>query len=162
MTVARNMEPMLQRLMLDKIAIRLQGEGSVHVRGDESQMSQVLMNLVVNARDAMPSGGTVTVDIAEVDLPQSIVSALTIQAGRYARISVSDTGDGMDPEVQRHLFEPFFTTKESDKGSGLGLSIVYSIVKSLDGAIEVWSEKGQGAKFTIYLPAIVDRPSTMA
>jgi two-component system cell cycle sensor histidine kinase/response regulator CckA len=159
MTVARNMEPMLQRLVQDRIAIQLQGDQSVHARGDESQLSQILMNLVVNARDAMPSGGTATIAIVEADLPQSIVSALGLQGGRYARISVADTGEGMEPEVQRHLFEPFFTTKEADKGSGLGLSIVYSIVKSLGGAIEVWSEKGQGAKFTIYLPA--HRPSSM-
>jgi two-component system, cell cycle sensor histidine kinase and response regulator CckA len=161
MNVARTMEPMLQRLVLDTVTIQLQGHNSVHVRGDESQLSQVLMNLVVNARDAMPSGGVATIDITESDLPQSIVSALGIDAGRYGRISVSDTGEGMEPEVQRHLFEPFFTTKDPDKGSGLGLSIVYSIVKSLGGAIEVWSEKGQGAKFTIYLPAIVDRPSSI-
>ena len=127
----------------------------MQVRADETSLNQVLMNLVVNARDAMPYGGTAAIDIAESDLPQSIVSALGIPAGRYGRISVSDTGEGMTPEVQRHLFEPFFTTKESDKGSGLGLSIVYSIVKSLAGAIEVWSEEGQGAKFTIYLPAAV-------
>ena len=147
---------MLRRLVLEKIAIQVNGEGPVNVRADEIQLSQILMNLVVNARDAMPQGGNVRVDVQAVDLPQSNIAASGVPPGRYARLMVSDTGQGIEPEVQKHLFEPFFTTKTPDQGSGLGLSIVYGIVKHLGGAIEVWSEVGQGTRFTIYLPLIVD------
>jgi two-component system cell cycle sensor histidine kinase/response regulator CckA len=152
--VARNIEPMLQRLVLEKIVIEVKGEGPINVYADESQLGQIVMNLVVNARDAMPLGGTVTVEVSEVDLAQPATAALGIQAGRYARLVVSDTGEGIDPNSQKHLFEPFFTTKPADQGSGLGLSIVYGIVQSLRGSIEVWSEPGKGARFTIYFPAI--------
>ena len=156
LAVARSMEPMLSRLVLEKIAIQVNGDAPVNVRADESQLSQILMNLVVNARDAMPQGGNVRVDVQAVDLPQSNIAASGVPPGRYARLMVSDTGQGIEPEVQKHLFEPFFTTKTPDQGSGLGLSIVYGIVKHLGGAIEVWSEVGQGTRFTIYLPLIVD------
>lgn len=152
--VAQNMEPMLRRLVLDKIAISVAGAGPATVLADESQLGQIVMNLVVNARDAMPSGGTATIDIGEVDLVAAVATTLGIPPGRYAKLTVSDTGEGISAEVQRHLFEPFFTTKSADQGSGLGLSIVYSIVKSLGGAIEVWSEVGRGAKFSVYLPAL--------
>ncbi len=155
--VARNMEPMLRRLVLDQIAIVVTASASaITVRADESQLSQVLMNLVINARDAMPTGGTANVEVGAVDLPEPITSRLGIAPGRYGGLSVRDTGEGMPPEVQRHLFEPFFTTKPPDKGSGLGLSIVYSIVTSLGGAIEVHSEVGRGSTFNIYLPLAVD------
>jgi two-component system, cell cycle sensor histidine kinase and response regulator CckA len=150
--VARNMEPMLRRLVLEKIAIEVNGEGPIVVRAEESQLTQILMNLVVNARDAMPQGGTVTIDAQRVELSPSTISSLAIQPGPYAKLMVTDTGQGIDPDVQKHLFEPFFTTKPPDQGSGLGLSIVYGIMKSLGGAIEVWSEPGKGARFTIYLP----------
>ena len=156
LTVARSMEPMLRRLVLEKIAIQVNGDGPVNVRADEIQLSQILMNLVVNARDAMPQGGNVRVDVQAVDLPQSNIAASGVPPGRYARLMVSDTGQGIEPEVQKHLFEPFFTTKTPDQGSGLGLSIVYGIVKHLGGAIEVWSEVGRGTRFTIYLPLLVE------
>ena len=160
--VARNLEPMLRRLVLDTIVIDVKGTGPINVGSDESQLGQVVMNLVVNARDAMPEGGTVTVDVAEVAPTASMISTLGIQPGRYARLAVSDTGQGIDPAVQKHLFEPFFTTKPPDQGSGLGLSIVYGIVKSLGGAIELWSEVGKGTKFTIYLPLAGDEAQRSA
>jgi two-component system cell cycle sensor histidine kinase/response regulator CckA len=152
--VARNIEPMLQRLVLGQIVIEVKGEGPINVYADESQLGQIVMNLVVNARDAMPQGGTATVEVSEGDLAQPAAAARGIHAGRYAKLMVSDTGEGIDPKSQKHLFEPFFTTKPADQGSGLGLSIVYGIVQSLRGSIEVWSEPGRGARFTIYLPAI--------
>jgi len=106
----------------------------------------------------MPDGGTATIDMGIIDLQETLAPQLGVLPGQYAGISVRDNGEGISPEIQRHLFEPFFTTKPSDQGTGLGLSIVYGIVKSLGGAIEVQSEVGQGATFTIYLPFIVDRP----
>ncbi|HEV3214457.1 MAG TPA: PAS domain S-box protein [Vicinamibacterales bacterium] len=150
--VVHNMLPMLRRLVLEKIVIEVNGEGPIGVRAEESHLTQILMNLVVNARDAMPEGGAVTIDAERVELSPSTASSLAIQPGRYAKLTVTDTGQGIDSEVEKHLFEPFFTTKPPDQGSGLGLSIVYGIMKSLGGAIEVWSEPRKGAKFTIYLP----------
>jgi len=110
------------------------------------------MNLVVNARDAMREGGTVTIAVDETELSKTTAAALRVQPGRYGRLVVADTGHGISADAQKHLFEPFFTTKSSERGSGLGLSIVYGIVKGQGGAIEVWSEVGRGARFTIYLP----------
>ena len=151
----RNMEPMLRRLVLDKIEIRVVStQPSASVRADETSLNQVVLNLIVNARDAMPDGGTATIDVASVAMTEPLAPTLGIMAGQYARLSVSDTGQGIPDDVQRHLFEPFFSTKPSDQGTGLGLSIVYGIVKSLGGAIEVQSEVGQGATFTIYLPLV--------
>jgi two-component system, cell cycle sensor histidine kinase and response regulator CckA len=155
--VVKNMEPMLRRLVLDKIAIVvIASTTAVEVRADESQLSQVLMNLIINARDAMPQGGTATIDIGAVELVDPIATGLALPPGRYAGMSVRDTGEGIPSDVQRHLFEPFFTTKPPDQGTGLGLSIVYGIVKNLGGSIEVQSEVGHGATFTIYLPLIVE------
>jgi PAS domain S-box-containing protein len=149
----RNMEPMLRRLVLDKIEIRVvSSQPALPVRADETSLNQIVLNLIVNARDAMPEGGTATIDLGVIDLTESVAPALGVMAGEYAALSVSDTGHGIPADIQRHLFEPFFTTKPSDQGTGLGLSIVYSIVKSLGGAIDVQSEVGQGATFTIYLP----------
>jgi two-component system, cell cycle sensor histidine kinase and response regulator CckA len=152
-SVVGSMEPMLRRLVLDKIAIGVTASHvPIPVHADESALSQILLNLIVNARDAMPDGGTATIELGIVDLHDPITPRLGIPSGRYAGISVRDTGEGVPPEVQRHLFEPFFTTKSPEQGTGLGLSIVYGIVKGLGGAIEVQSEIGRGATFTIYLP----------
>lgn len=156
-TVVQGMEPVLRRLVLDKIAIEVTaGKSPISVRADESQLGQILMNLVINARDAMPSGGTATVDMGIMDIDEPIAPKLGLPTGRYAGMSVRDTGEGIRPEVRSHLFEPFFTTKPPEQGTGLGLSIVYSLVKSLGGAIEVQSEIGQGAAFIIYLPLASD------
>jgi two-component system, cell cycle sensor histidine kinase and response regulator CckA len=155
--VVGSMEPMLRRLVLDKIAIGVMASHvPIHVRADESAVSQVILNLVVNARDAMPDGGTATIELGIVRLQDPIAPRLGIPSGQYAGISVRDTGQGIPPEVQRHLFEPFFTTKAPEHGTGLGLSIVYGIVTGLGGAIEVQSEPGRGATFTIYLPLVLD------
>jgi two-component system, cell cycle sensor histidine kinase and response regulator CckA len=154
MMVARKMEPMLRRLLLDKVAIEMTGTDTIQVQADESQLSQILMNLVVNARDAMRDGGTVTIGIDEAVLSKTAAAALRVHPGRYGKLVVADTGHGIAASAQKHLFEPFFTTKPSEHGSGLGLSIVYGIVTGQGGAIEVWSEIGRGARFTIYLPAV--------
>jgi signal transduction histidine kinase len=153
------MEPMLRRLVLDKIAIRVTASRRpILVRADETALNQIVLNLVVNARDAMPDGGTAAVDMGVIELSDPLAPTLGVMPGQYAGISVADTGRGIAPDVSRHLFEPFFTTKPSDQGTGLGLSIVYGIVKGLGGGIEVQSEIGSGATFTIYLPLVVDGP----
>jgi two-component system cell cycle sensor histidine kinase/response regulator CckA len=151
--VVQNMEPVLRRLVLDRIAILVTASRpSIPVQANESQVNQILMNLVINARDAMPSGGTATIDMGIVELGEPIAPRLGLASGHYAGLSVQDTGEGIAPEIRAHLFEPFFTTKPPEQGTGLGLSIVYSIVKSMNGTIEVQSEVGRGATFTIYLP----------
>src|SRR5688572_4172609 len=153
--IVDQMEPMLRRLVLDKIAIRVtSNRRPILVRADETALNQIVLNLVINARDAMPDGGTATVDMGVIELSNPLAPTLGVLPGEYAGISVADTGKGIEPEVLRHLFEPFFTTKPSDQGTGLGLSIVYGIVKGLGGAIEVQSEVGYGATFTIYLPLV--------
>jgi signal transduction histidine kinase len=126
------------------------------VRGDETGLNQIVLNLVVNARDAMPDGGTAAIDMGIVELSDPLAPALGIMPGPYASLSVADGGQGIDPEVVPHLFEPFFTSKPPEKGTGLGLSVVYGIVKGLGGGIEVHSQVGRGATFTIYLPMVAD------
>ena len=133
------------------------------VRVDPSQMDQLLMNLLVNARDAMPSGGRITVEIANVRFdgaPAGFDS--TIPEGSWVRLSVCDTGVGIPLEIQSQVFEPFFTTKDRDRGTGLGLSTVFAIVQQSAGLIRLYSEVGKGTTFHIFLPAIVGQPITLA
>ena len=152
--VVRGMDTMLRRLIGPEIDFEIVVPAEpMTVAADSGQVEQVVMNLVVNARDAMPEGGRVTVRIDEVELDEDGAAAFVEgRAGRYARLSVADTGTGIDAQTRAKLFEPFFTTKEQGKGTGLGLSIVYGIVKQSGGYITVASEPGRGATFLIYLP----------
>ena len=148
------METMLRRLIGPEIDLQIIRSSDVMVVADPAQMEQVILNLCVNARDAMPQGGRLTVSVDEVELNEWAAGLIGEEAkpGRYARLSVSDTGTGMDEATRARLFEPFFTTKEQGKGTGLGLSIVYGIVKQSGGHVTVASEPGRGATFLIYLP----------
>ncbi|MEO8260401.1 MAG: ATP-binding protein [Acidobacteriota bacterium] len=153
--IVGGMDTMLRRLIGPEIDFEvISVPANTRVRADPSQIEQVVLNLVVNARDAMPDGGSLTVKVEHVELDESAAVALVEgRAGPYARLSVSDTGCGIDEQTRAKLFEPFFTTKEQGKGTGLGLSIVYGIVKQAGGYINVISEPGKGAAFVVYLPA---------
>jgi PAS domain S-box-containing protein len=157
--VVHGMDTMLRRLIGPEIDFEIvRPPTPITVLADPAQIEQVVLNLVVNARDAMPGGGRLMVDVAEVEMDET-AAALHAEgrAGRYARLSVSDTGTGIDEKTRAKLFEPFFTTKEQGKGTGLGLSIVYGIVKQSGGHITVVSEVGHGTSFLIYLPLVDSR-----
>jgi CheY-like chemotaxis protein len=158
-----NLEKMLRRLIGENIEIRTALEPDLGcVKVDPTQIEQVIMNLVVNARDAMPRGGSLVMETANVEVERGYALSHTgLRARRYVVLTVSDTGHGMDAETLQHLFEPFFTTKERGKGTGLGLSTVYGIVQQHDGEIRVHSEPGRGAAFKIYLPRVDDRASSI-
>lgn len=154
--VVSNLEGMLQRLIgADiRLVIRLD-PGNGQVRADQAQLEQVLMNLVVNAKDAMPNGGTLTIETAQLELARTpLYHVDPLPPGPYVKLSVADTGSGMDRDTQAHIFEPFFTTKEEGKGSGLGLSTVFGIVTQSGGAINVTSRVAHGTKFDIFFPRV--------
>jgi PAS domain S-box-containing protein len=154
--VVAGLEPMLRRLIREDIAlVTVADPARGCVRADPGQLEQVILNLVVNARDAMPEGGRLTIETATVELDERFVRDHPgSRPGVYARLVVADTGVGMDAETQRHLFEPFFTTKGPGQGTGLGLTTVYAIVKQHAGYVTVESAPGRGARFVIYLPRV--------
>ncbi len=155
-TAVVSLETMLRRLIGDDIRLvsKLDPTNG-RLRADQAQLEQILVNLVVNARDAMPKGGTLTIETAQVELTRSPVYYLTpLPPGPYVRLAVSDTGCGMDRKTQSHIFEPFFTTKEEGKGSGLGLSTIFGIVTQCGGAIDVTSRVGHGTRFDLYFPRV--------
>ncbi|MFH1618670.1 MAG: ATP-binding protein [bacterium] len=156
------MDKMLRRVIGEDVALQTEfGHKLGNVRADVSQLEQVLMNLAVNARDAMQKGGRLVIQTANLDIQEpSAHGDLVLPAGRYVTISVADTGCGMNDDTRAHIFEPFFTTKALGKGTGLGLSTVYGIVKQSNGHISVASKVGEGTVFTIYLPMVEDSVET--
>ncbi len=152
--IIRRVGNILLRVIGEDIELKFSFKhGTVTVNADSGQIEQVLMNLATNARDAMPRGGSFTIETDTIELDQAFIRAHGYgKPGRYAIVSVSDSGTGMDEETRKKIFEPFFTTKEVGKGTGLGLSMVYGIVKQHRGYINVYSEQGKGTNFNIYLP----------
>jgi len=158
--VLTSTDGMLRRIIGEDIEMRVIGDPQLgQVKADPGQVEQVIMNLVINARDAMPRGGKLTVETSRVALDGEYANVAT---GLYARLAITDTGVGMTEQVQAHLFEPFFTTKGLGKGTGLGLATCYGIIKQSSGHIHVYSEPGQGTTFKVYLPIVAGAAAHVA
>ncbi|HVB37683.1 MAG TPA: ATP-binding protein, partial [Vicinamibacterales bacterium] len=151
----RDMQPTLRRLAGSRIALHLQADADPSfVRAEPTQIEQVVMNLAVNARDAMPGGGTLTIAVGRRALDAATGARLGLPAGPYARLTVEDTGTGIPRDMQAQIFEPFFTTKDPQTGTGLGLSIVYSIVRDCGGSVSLTSTVNRGTTFEVLLPLV--------
>jgi two-component system, cell cycle sensor histidine kinase and response regulator CckA len=157
-TIVMNLDQLLRRLMSENIEMKTFVSKDVGpIKADPGQIEQVLMNLVVNARDALPNGGRILIETSNVDLDSAYTrDHAVVTPGPYVLLAVSDTGIGMTTDTVTHIFEPFYTTKESGRGTGLGLSTVYGIVKQSGGYIWVYSELGRGTTFKVYLPRVTD------
>ncbi len=159
-SIIQNLEDMFRRLIGEHIRLIVRKDPDLgRVKADHSQLEQVIMNLMVNARDAMPQGGTLTLETKMAEVSSDSSTRSSPQPGSYVVLSVTDTGCGMNAETRAKVFEPFFTTKEEGKGTGLGLSTVHGIVKQIGGWIDLASEPGKGTTFTIYLPQTDELPS---
>jgi two-component system, cell cycle sensor histidine kinase and response regulator CckA len=158
--IVNRMDTMLSRLIGDDVRlVCVLASDSGTVKADPSQIEQVLMNLTVNARDAMPQGGKITIKTANVEIDETYARQHPyIAPGPHVMLTVTDTGIGMDKETQSHIFEPFFSTKVASKGTGLGLSTVFGIVRQSAGAINVYSELGHGTTFKVYFPRCKEAP----
>jgi signal transduction histidine kinase/response regulator RpfG family c-di-GMP phosphodiesterase len=157
--VVEDMAKMLIRLIGEDIRLRLETKGRMeNVMADQGQISQILLNLAVNARDAMPKGGDLVIETSEVELDAEFAKRYAdVEPGPYVMLAVTDTGEGIEKKFMDNIFEPFFTTKQKGKGTGLGLATVYGIVKQHKGHISVYSEEGMGTSFHIYLPAVQEK-----
>jgi CheY-like chemotaxis protein len=162
-SVIADVTPMLRRTIGEDVVLKTQLEPDLGgARGDVTQLTQVLLNLVLNARDAMPAGGEILIATGNVEYGGARTGAgATLEPGPYVYFAVSDTGEGMDTETRARVFEPFFTTKEVGRGSGLGLSTAYGIVRQLGGQIHVYSEPGRGTTMKVHLPRVFEHHATL-